>query len=422
MKMEPASAPKIECRHLWKLFGPNPASVRPLLAQGVSKTDILTQTGHVVAVQDVSFAVRPGELFVVMGLSGSGKSTLVRCLSRLIEPTQGEILVDGVDVVGMDAAALRELRRHRMSMVFQRFGLFPHRRVLENVAYGLEVQGLERTARLKKAMELIDLVGLAGWGQKYPHELSGGMQQRVGLARALAVDPQILLCDEPFSALDPLIRREMQDELIRLQKMMHKTIIFITHDFLEAVKLGDRIAIMKDGVFVQVGTPQEIVSRPADGYVREFTKDVPRVKVLTAQEVMRPRPPFHPNGNSRTCPQTTTLENLIPFVMDHDELCLVLNDDALCIGEVDRTQISTFQGLVELAQVATGVGVCRQVGAEIFAFLGRVDDSAAGTDEQSVLVAVDFGVESKETVLLLVGDAVIAAVQGVLQVGFILIE
>ncbi|MBK9049990.1 MAG: glycine betaine/L-proline ABC transporter ATP-binding protein [Chloroflexi bacterium] len=345
MKMEPASAPKIECRHLWKLFGPNPASVRPLLAQGVSKTDILTQTGHVVAVQDVSFAVRPGELFVVMGLSGSGKSTLVRCLSRLIEPTQGEILVDGVDVVGMDAAALRELRRHRMSMVFQRFGLFPHRRVLENVAYGLEVQGLERTARLKKAMELIDLVGLAGWGQKYPHELSGGMQQRVGLARALAVDPQILLCDEPFSALDPLIRREMQDELIRLQKMMHKTIIFITHDFLEAVKLGDRIAIMKDGVFVQVGTPQEIVSRPADGYVREFTKDVPRVKVLTAQEVMRPRPPFHPNGNSRTCPQTTTLENLIPFVMDHDELCLVLNDDALCIGEVDRTLV--MQALVE---------------------------------------------------------------------------
>lgn len=337
--MEPTPAPKIECRHLWKLFGPDPERVRPLLTQGVSKTDILTQTGHVVAVQDVSFAVRPGELFVVMGLSGSGKSTLVRCLSRLIEPTEGEIWVDGVDVMKMDAAALRQLRRHQMSMVFQRFGLFPHRRVLENVAYGLEVQGMEKAARLKKAQELLDLVGLAGWGHKYPHELSGGMQQRVGLARALAVDPHILLCDEPFSALDPLIRREMQDELIRLQKMMHKTIIFITHDFLEAVKLGDRIAIMKDGVFVQVGTPQEIVSQPADSYVREFTKDVPRVKVLTARDVMRPRTPFPPNGYSPTCPPSLTLESLIPLVMDHDDLCLVLDEDALCIGELDRTLV-----------------------------------------------------------------------------------
>ncbi len=330
---------KIECRQVWKLFGPNPDSVRPLLAQGVSKTDILAQTGHVVAVQDVSFGVQKGELFVVMGLSGSGKSTLVRCLSRLIEPTQGEILVDGVDVMGMDAAALRHLRRHQMSMVFQRFGLFPHRRVLENVAYGLEVRGIDRAARLKKAQEVVELVGLSGWGQKYPHELSGGMQQRVGLARALAVDPEILLCDEPFSALDPLIRREMQDELIRLQKMMHKTIIFITHDFLEAVKLGDHIAIMKDGVFVQVGTPQAIVAHPVNKYVREFTKDVPRVKVLTAREVMRPRPPFLPNGNTRTCPHGITLENLIPLVADHDDPCLVLDDNAHCIGEVDRALV-----------------------------------------------------------------------------------
>lgn len=331
--------PKIVCRHVWKVFGPNPESVRPLLAQGVAKTDILTRTGHVVAVQDVSFDVFPSQVFVVMGLSGSGKSTLVRCLSRLIEPTQGEILVDGVDVMGMDTATLRTLRRHHMSMVFQRFGLFPHRRVLENVAYGLEVQGMERVARLNKAQEVLELVGLRGWGQKYPHELSGGMQQRVGLARALAVDPQILLCDEPFSALDPLIRREMQDELIRLQKMMHKTIIFITHDFLEAIKLGDQIAIMKDGVFVQVGTPQEIVARPVNSYVREFTRDVPRVKVLTAAEVMRPRTPFPPDGHARTCLQTTTLENLIPLVADHDELCLVLNEASLCIGEVDRALV-----------------------------------------------------------------------------------
>ncbi|MBP8000941.1 MAG: glycine betaine/L-proline ABC transporter ATP-binding protein [Chloroflexi bacterium] len=330
---------KIECRHIWKVFGPNPAAVQPLLARGASKTEILTQTGHVVAVQDVSFSVRQGEVFVVMGLSGSGKSTLVRCLSRLIEPTQGQILVDNADVVAMDAAALRALRRHKISMVFQRFGLFPHRRVLENVAYGLEVQGMERGARMKRATEVLDLVGLTGWGHKYPHELSGGMQQRVGLARALAVDPEILLCDEPFSALDPLIRREMQDELIRLQKMMHKTIIFITHDFLEAIKLGDHIAIMKDGIFVQVGTPQAIVARPVNEYVREFTKDVPRVKVLTVAEVMRPRTPCPPNGYRYTCSLSTTLEHLIPLVADHDEPCLVLDDNDMCIGEVDRALV-----------------------------------------------------------------------------------
>lgn len=330
---------KIVCRHVWKVFGPNPESVRPLLAQGVAKTEILARTGHVVAVQDVSFAVHPGQVFVVMGLSGSGKSTLVRCLSRLIEPTQGEILVDGVDVMGMDTATLREMRRHRMSMVFQRFGLFPHRRVLENVAYGLEVQGVEKSARLNKAKEVLELVGLQGWGHKYPHELSGGMQQRVGLARALAVDPQILLCDEPFSALDPLIRREMQDELIHLQKMMHKTIIFITHDFLEAIKLGDQIAIMKDGVFVQVGSPQEIVAHPVNNYVREFTRDVPRVKVLTAAEVMRPRTPFPLTGQHRTCSPSMTLESLIPLVADHDELFLVLDETSQCIGEVDRALV-----------------------------------------------------------------------------------
>lgn len=250
----------------------------------------MAETGHVVAVRNVSLDVNQGEIFVVMGLSGSGKSTLVRCLSRLIEPTAGKVIIDDVDVTAMDSDQLRDLRRHKMSMVFQHFGLFPHRRVIENIAFGLEVQGIDKGTRLEKAHQVLDMVGLKGWEQHYPHELSGGMQQRVGLARALAVDPEILLCDEPFSALDPLIRREMQDELINLQKVVRKTIIFITHDFLEAVKLGNHICIMKDGEFVQLGTPEEIVANPINDYVREFTKDIPRSKVLTARSIMETFP------------------------------------------------------------------------------------------------------------------------------------
>jgi glycine betaine/proline transport system ATP-binding protein len=241
-----ASPYKISCHGLWKIFGPDPLKVQQALKSGQSKDKVLEETGHVVAVKDVSFDVREGEIFVVMGLSGSGKSTLVRCISRLIEPTDGRLSVEGTDVMVMDDKELLDLRRHKMSMVFQHFGLFPHRRVIENIAYGLEVQGVDKAVRLEKARQVLDLVGLKGWEQHYPHELSGGMQQRVGLARALAVDPEILLCDEPFSALDPLIRREMQDELINLQKVVRKTIIFITHDFLEAIKLGDHICIMKD--------------------------------------------------------------------------------------------------------------------------------------------------------------------------------
>jgi glycine betaine/proline transport system ATP-binding protein len=281
---------KISCRGLWKIFGPEPANVQRALKTGQSKEKVLEETGHVVAVKDVSFDVREGEIFVVMGLSGSGKSTLVRCMSRLIEPTDGSLSIDGTDVLGMDDKELLELRRHKMSMVFQHFGLFPHRRVIENIAFGLEVQGVDKETRLEKARQVLDMVGLTGWEQHYPHELSGGMQQRVGLARALAVDPEILLCDEPFSALDPLIRREMQDELINLQKVVRKTIIFITHDFLEAIKLGDHICIMKDGEFVQLGTPEEIVAHPLNDYVREFTKDVPRSKVLRARTIMKAFP------------------------------------------------------------------------------------------------------------------------------------
>jgi glycine betaine/proline transport system ATP-binding protein len=281
---------KVRLQNVWKIFGPNPINVLASIDDTHSQSEIMAETGHVVAVRNVSLDVNQGEIFVVMGLSGSGKSTLVRCLSRLIEPTAGKVIIDDVDVTAMDSDQLRDLRRHKMSMVFQHFGLFPHRRVIENIAFGLEVQGIDKGTRLEKAHQVLDMVGLKGWEQHYPHELSGGMQQRVGLARALAVDPEILLCDEPFSALDPLIRREMQDELINLQKVVCKTIIFITHDFLEAVKLGNHICIMKDGEFVQLGTPEEIVANPINDYVREFTKDIPRSKVLTARSIMETFP------------------------------------------------------------------------------------------------------------------------------------
>ncbi len=281
---------QISCRNVWKIFGPQPDVIKNGLSAEQTKDEILASTGHVVAVKDVSFNVRPGETFVVMGLSGSGKSTLVRCISRLIEPTSGQVLLGGRDILRMDKKQLRELRRHKMSMVFQHFGLFPHRKIIDNVAYGLEIQGVKKKNRYNRAAEVLGLVGLDGWENYYPGELSGGMQQRVGIARALAVNPELMLFDEPFSALDPLIRRDMQDELINLQKMMHKTIIFITHDFLEAVKLGDHIAIMKDGEIVQIGTPAEVVMYPATDYVREFTKDVPRSRVLTARAIMQTPP------------------------------------------------------------------------------------------------------------------------------------
>jgi glycine betaine/proline transport system ATP-binding protein len=318
--------------------------IRPLIDQGVSRDDILAQTGHVVAVKDVSFDVRPGEIFVVMGLSGSGKSTLIRCLSRLVEPTAGEIIVNGQDVVGFDASQLRELRRHKMSMVFQRFGLLPHRSILDNVSYGLEVQGIKKEARHSQARQVLEMVGLKGWEQHFPHELSGGMQQRVGLARALAVDPEILLCDEPFSALDPLIRREMQDELLRLQKTLNKTLVFITHDFLEALKLGHHIAIMKDGEIVQLGKPEEIVAHPINDYVREFTRDVPRIKILTARTIMTVAV-TDPDGEHVSVHADTNLEALIGLTAVSDDPLVVLDDDNCVIGMVDRTAV--LQALTE---------------------------------------------------------------------------
>ncbi|MEU4092123.1 glycine betaine/L-proline ABC transporter ATP-binding protein [Streptomyces sp. NPDC026673] len=282
----------ISVRGLWKVFGPKAERVPGSEElRGLGRRELMERTGCTAAVRDVGFDVSPGEVFVVMGLSGSGKSTLVRCLTRLVEPTAGEILFEGEDIRAADAGRLRELRRNRFSMVFQHFGLLPHRRVVDNVAYGLEIRGMGRAERVGRAREVVELVGLAGYEDSYPDQLSGGMQQRVGLARALAGDPGILFFDEPFSALDPLIRRDMQNEVIRLHREVGKTMVFITHDLSEALKLGDRILIMRDGRTVQCGTGDELVGAPADDYVREFVKDVPRADVLTLRWIMRdPRP------------------------------------------------------------------------------------------------------------------------------------
>ncbi|HEX9859522.1 MAG TPA: betaine/proline/choline family ABC transporter ATP-binding protein [Paracoccaceae bacterium] len=277
---------KLACRHVWKLYGPDPA--RLLAGGAVPGPEDIRASGHVGAVRDVSIEVRTGEIFVIMGLSGSGKSTLVRCLSRLVEPTGGEILFNGRDLLQASPAEMIEIRRHRMGMVFQHFALLPHLTVLQNVAFPLEVQGTARDARDRRAREVIALVGLGGREDHYPRQLSGGQQQRVGIARSLAVEPELWFLDEPFSALDPLIRREMQDEFLRIQRHLQKTIVFITHDFDEAIRLADRIAIMKDGALVQVATPEELVLAPADDYVAAFTAHVPRAKVVTLARIMCP--------------------------------------------------------------------------------------------------------------------------------------
>lgn len=279
--------PKVEVKQLYKIFGPSPMQMIPLLGKGENKAGILKKHKHSVGVNNVSFSVEEGEIFVVMGLSGSGKSTLIRCLNRLIDPTGGGVLIDGEDIAKMHAAGLREVRRKKIAMVFQNFALLPHKTVLENVAFGLEIQKVNPEVRRKKAQEVLESVGLKGYAHSRPNELSGGMQQRVGLARALATEADILLMDEAFSALDPLIRKDMQNELLSLQQKMRKTIIFITHDLDEALKIGDRIAIMKDGGIVQIGTAEEILQNPADDYVREFTQDVNRTRIITASAIMR---------------------------------------------------------------------------------------------------------------------------------------
>lgn len=277
----------IEVKNLTKIFGRNARQSLKYLDEGLSKDEILKKTGHTVGVNRASFSVEEGEIFVIMGLSGSGKSTLVRLINRLIEPTEGNIFIDGEDLSNMDKSELREIRRKKLGMVFQRFALFPHRTVLENAEFGLEIQNVSKEEREKKATEALEMVGLGGYLHQKPSQLSGGMQQRVGIARALTNDPEVLLMDEAFSALDPLIRKDMQDELIELQAKMKKTILFITHDLDEALKLGDKIALMRDGSIVQVGTPEEILVNPANDYVEKFVEDVDRSKILTAENIMK---------------------------------------------------------------------------------------------------------------------------------------
>jgi glycine betaine/proline transport system ATP-binding protein len=332
-----APVPAISARNVWKIFGATGAKLAGPPPAEVSSADFRRDTGATIAVRDVSFDVAPGEVFVVMGLSGSGKSTLVRCLTRLIEPTFGEILLEGEDIRKADAKRLRELRRHRFAMVFQHFGLLPHRRVIDNVAFGLEIRGDAREARLARAREMLELVGLEGQANSYPDQLSGGQQQRVGLARALAVDPDVMFFDEPFSALDPLIRRDMQQEVIRLHHEVGKTMVFITHDLAEALKLGDHIVVMREGRIVQTGSPEELVGAPADDYVRDFVRDVAKSHVLTLRWVMRDPlpgdeldgPEFPSNAIIRSCLDAATSTEKPIRVVDDGEL----------VGVVDRTRI-----------------------------------------------------------------------------------
>ncbi len=302
----------IRIENLYKIFGTNPQSVMSKVHAGQSKDDILAETGHTVGLKDINLTIGKGQIYVIMGLSGSGKSTLIRHLNRLIDPTEGKILVGDVDVMQLGQKELQDFRRHKMSMVFQRFGLMPHRTVLQNVAYGLKVQGIPKKDREEKAADWLETVGLGGYGQQYPSQLSGGQQQRVGLARALCTDAEILLMDEAFSALDPLIRSEMQDQLIELQEKLHKTIVFITHDLDEALRLGDRIAILKDGELVQEGAPEDILLNPATDYVEAFVKDVNRARALTVENVMKP-----PVGRITTDTITDALKQMKGFKDDY---------------------------------------------------------------------------------------------------------
>ncbi|MGA8295878.1 MAG: betaine/proline/choline family ABC transporter ATP-binding protein [Acidimicrobiales bacterium] len=328
---------QVSCRNVWKVFGRGAEKIPSSPKAELSRAELLATEGCTIAVRDVSFEIPGGEVFVVMGLSGSGKSTLTRCITRLINVTSGEVELCGRNVVTADAKGLRELRRTKVSMVFQHFALLPHRNVLDNVAYGLEVKGVDKHTRHERARLLLEVVGLSGMDRSYPSQLSGGMQQRVGLARALAVDPDVLIFDEAFSALDPLIRRGMQDELVRLQQQMHKTVIFVTHDLDEALKLGDRIAIMRDGAFVQLGTPEEVVGNPADDYVAAFTRDVPRAKVLTAAWVMRPL--ISGLAPARSVAESTKLDDVLGFLAERDEVVGVVDSEGRVVGTLDRATV-----------------------------------------------------------------------------------
>jgi glycine betaine/proline transport system ATP-binding protein len=335
-RVDRSGPPLIRAAGVWKIFGPKADRILGTPDAELSRSELRAKTGCVAAVRDVSFDVWPGEVFVVMGLSGSGKSTLVRTLIRLIEPTAGQISIAGQDVTAASANELRQLRRHSVSMIFQHFGLLAHRRVIDNVAFGLEVQGVGKSERLARAAEVLKLVGLEDSANSFPDQLSGGMQQRVGVARAFAVDPKVMLYDEPFSALDPLIRRDMQDEVCRLQEETGKTMVFITHDLPEALRLGDRIAIMRDGAIVQVGTPEDLVGSPADEYVQNFVRDIPRSHVLTLRWIMRPAVPGEEDGP--TLDVRTTVKNAVPMIAASERpVCAV--EDGRVVGVVDRDAV-----------------------------------------------------------------------------------
>ncbi|MEX0924035.1 MAG: glycine betaine/L-proline ABC transporter ATP-binding protein [Rhodovibrionaceae bacterium] len=330
--------PILSCRGVWKLFGPSPKAF--LREHGDTPTaETIREAGYIGAVRNASLDVREGEILIIMGLSGSGKSTIVRCLSRLIEPTGGEIFFEGRNLLGISDRELIEIRRHKMGMVFQHFALLPHRTVLENVAFPLEVQGIDRGARDARAREMIKLVSLEGREAYYPRELSGGQQQRVGIARSLAVGPELWFLDEPFSALDPLIRREMQDEFLRLQSLLKKTIVFITHDFDEAIRLADRIAIMYEGEIVQLGTPEELITNPATDYVAEFTKDVARDKILTVGAVMEPMEAGAKLNGTSPLAVKDPLASIARRVLSSDSDLPVVDREGRLVGRLGRERL-----------------------------------------------------------------------------------
>src|SRR5213080_4333979 len=332
-RIDRSGAPLIRAQGVWKIFGRHAGRVIGTPDADLPRGELRAKHDCVAAVRDVSFAVWPGEIFVVMGLSGSGKSTLVRTLIRLIEPTAGRVELDGHDVTAADKRELLQLRRHTSSMVFQHFGLLAHRTVLDNVAFGLEVQGVAKSERHARASKVLSLVGLEDAANQFPDELSGGMQQRVGLARAFAVDPKVMLYDEPFSALDPLIRRDMQDEVCRLQLETGKTMVFITHDLPEALRLGDRIAIMRDGKIVQLGTPEDLVGSPADEYVANFTRDIPRSHVLTLRWIMRDARPGEEDGPKLDV--STTVRSAVSVIAASERPICAVEDDRI-VGVVDK--------------------------------------------------------------------------------------
>ena len=332
---------KIEINNVYKIFGNNPNSVLPMVKDGATKEQVLEETGHTVGLDNVSLKIEEGETFVCMGLSGSGKSTLIRHLNRLIDPTDGEILIEGTNVMSLNTESLIDFRRHKMSMVFQRFGLFPHKTVLQNVGYGLEMQGIEENKRNSVAMDKIQAVGLNGFENQFPAQLSGGMQQRVGLARALATDTDIMLMDEAFSALDPLIRSDMQKQLLDLQAELKKTIVFITHDLDESLRLGDHIGILNAGKLVQVGTPVEIIMNPADDYVEAFVKDVNRAKVIKAKIIMIPV--AQANGIDKTnlvkVNEDQFIEEFLPQVVCNNANCEVVDRQGNTKGYITNKEL-----------------------------------------------------------------------------------